>query len=204
LRRSHPRGRGRGGGGRDSRPLSGQASPHLSGEGAEEPLDFLLEMVRRQRVDLRPLSILTLTGRLVAAIENGDGHIRLERRADWLAARPQLRQAVFSRGRAPLPARPQAELYVAFLEAMLVMAGASLMRSGASQTCSSITPGVCRWRAACRRSRQGHPTGRCACGRRWPAPSSRGWSLHATVPSWSYRMSRLDQSTSKLPSPDRD
>ena len=53
-------------------------------EGFEGPLDFLLEMVRRQRVDLGRLSILTLTDQLVAAIESVDGCIPLERRADWL------------------------------------------------------------------------------------------------------------------------
>jgi segregation and condensation protein A len=157
--------------GRDCRPLSEQASPHLSVEGFEGPLDFLLEMVRRQRVDLGQLSILTLTDQLVAAIENSGGHIRLERRADWLvmasqllllkaqllapasaeaaeeagaearrrlemldelarmragadwlAARPQLGQRVFARGQGtPTPPRPQAELYVSFLEATLAM-----------------------------------------------------------------------------------
>jgi segregation and condensation protein A len=156
---------------REAPPFSDQASPHLSVEGFEGPLDFLLEMVRRQRVDLRPLSILTLTDQLVAAIERGDGRIRLERRADWLvmasqllllkaqllapasaeaaeeagaearrrlemldelarmqtgadwlAARPQLGQRVFARGQGmPTPPRPQAELYVAFLEATLAM-----------------------------------------------------------------------------------
>jgi segregation and condensation protein A len=140
-------------------------------EGYEGPLDFLLEMVRRQRVDLGPLSILTLTDQLVAAIENAGGGARLERRADWLvmasqllllkaqllapaspdaaaeageeaqrrlqqldelarmragaawlAARPQLGQVVFGRGQStPAQARPQAELYVAFLEATLAM-----------------------------------------------------------------------------------
>jgi segregation and condensation protein A len=140
-------------------------------EGYEGPLDFLLEMVRRQRVDLGPLSILTLTDQLVAAIENAGGGARLERRADWLvmasqllllkaqllapaspdaaaeageeaqrrlqqldelarmragaawlAARPQLGREVFSRGQeTPPPPRPQAELYVAFLEATLAM-----------------------------------------------------------------------------------
>jgi segregation and condensation protein A len=107
----------------------------------------------------------------VAAIERGGGHIRLERRADWLvmasqllllkaqllapaspeaakeagaearrrlemldelariraaadwlASRPQLGQAVFPRGQGgSTPPRPQAELYVAFLEATLAI-----------------------------------------------------------------------------------
>ncbi|MBI0538531.1 segregation/condensation protein A [Roseomonas sp. KE2513] len=149
----------------------GEATPHLRVEGYEGPLDFLLEMVRRQRLDLGPLSILTLTDQLVSAIENSGGGARLERRADWLvmasqllllkaqllapaspkaaeeagaearrrlaqldelarmragaawlSARPQLGQEVFTRGQgeAPVP-RPQAELYVAFLEATLTM-----------------------------------------------------------------------------------
>jgi segregation and condensation protein A len=149
----------------------GRAAPQLRVEGFEGPLDFLLEMVRRQRVDLGRLSILTLTDQLVAAIELGDGRIPLERRADWLvmasqllllkaqllapsspeeaenaraaaarrlelldelsrmragadwlSARPQLGRAVFGRGQAtPAPAKPKAELLVAFLEATLAM-----------------------------------------------------------------------------------
>ncbi len=157
--------------GREGRASQGNATPHLSVDGFEGPLDFLLEMVRRQRVDLGQLSILTLTDQLVAAIENGGGRIRLERRAewlvlasqllllkagllapaspeeaeeagaearrrlaqldelarmragaDWLTARPQLGRAVFGRGGSTLPqARPQTELYLAFLEATLAM-----------------------------------------------------------------------------------
>jgi segregation and condensation protein A len=91
--------------GRDSRPLPSKASPHLSVEGFEGPLDFLLEMVRRQRVDLRPLSILTLTDQLVAAIERGDGHIRLERRADWLVMASQL---LLLKAQLLAPASPEA------------------------------------------------------------------------------------------------
>ncbi|WP_424140631.1 hypothetical protein [Roseomonas chloroacetimidivorans] len=80
--------------GREPHSLASEATPHLSVEGFEGPLDFLLEMVRRQRVDLGPLSILALTDQLVGAIENSGGGIRLERRA---------------------------ELYVSFLEATLVL-----------------------------------------------------------------------------------
>ncbi|MFH5927307.1 segregation and condensation protein A [Roseomonas xinghualingensis] len=157
--------------GRAPRSLPAHAAPRLSVEGFEGPLDFLLEMVRRQRVDLGRLSILTLTDQLVDAIEDGGGRIPLERRADWLVmasqllllkaqllapaspeeaedaraaasrrlelldelarmragadwltARPQLGQLVFGRGQGtPAQARPQAELYVAFLEATLTM-----------------------------------------------------------------------------------
>jgi len=71
-------------------PAPVPATPRLSVEGFEGPLDFLLEMVRRQRVDLGPLSILALTDQLVDAIEAGEGRIPLERRADWLVMGGQL------------------------------------------------------------------------------------------------------------------
>ncbi|TPG38234.1 segregation/condensation protein A [Roseomonas nepalensis] len=156
---------------RGDRADSPSTTPQLRVEGFEGPLDFLLEMVRRQRVDLGPLSILTLTDQLVSAIENSAGSARLERRADWLvmasqllllkaqllapasqeaaeeaqeearrrleqldelarmragaewlAARAQLGREVFARGQVDPPApRPQAELYVAFLEATLAL-----------------------------------------------------------------------------------
>ena len=146
------------------------AMPVLSVAGFEGPLAFLLEMVRRHRVDLGPLSIVALTDQLVAAFEAGAHRVPLERRstwlvaasdlvllkarllcpetpaeaeaaaaeatrrldqlaelarmraaADWLSARPQLGLRVFARGQVERRARPQAELYVAFLEATLAM-----------------------------------------------------------------------------------
>ena len=149
---------------------AGEAMPLLSVAGFEGPLDFLLEMVRRHRVDLGPLSIVGLTDQLVAALEAGTQRVPLERRsawlvaasdlvllkarllcpeppavaeaaaaeatrrlgqltelarmraaADWLSARPQLGLRVFARGQMERRARPQAELYVAFLEATLAM-----------------------------------------------------------------------------------
>ena len=48
--------------GRPAAP-AGEAMPRLSVAGFEGPLDFLLEMVRRHRVDLGPLSIVALTDR---------------------------------------------------------------------------------------------------------------------------------------------
>jgi segregation and condensation protein A len=149
---------------------AGEAMPLLSVAGFEGPLDFLLEMVRRHRVDLGPLSIVALTDQLVAALEDSAHRVPLERRstwlvaasdlvllkarllcpespavaeaaaaeasrrldqltelarmraaADWLAAKPQLGLRVFARGPMERRARPQAELYVAFLEAPLAM-----------------------------------------------------------------------------------
>ncbi|WP_424139848.1 segregation/condensation protein A, partial [Roseomonas chloroacetimidivorans] len=47
---------------------------------------------------------------------------RMRAGADWLASRPQLGRAVFGRGGSTPPqARPQTELYLAFLEATLAM-----------------------------------------------------------------------------------
>ena len=149
---------------------AGEAMPRLSVAGFEGPLDFLLEMVRRHRVDLGPLSIVALTDQLVAALEDSADRVPLARRsiwlvaasdlvllkarllcpaspavaeaaaaeatrrlgqlaelarmraaADWLGARPQLGLRVFARGQMERQARPQAELYVAFLEATLAM-----------------------------------------------------------------------------------
>ena len=146
------------------------ALPVLSVEGFEGPLDFLLEMVRRHRIDLGRLAILPLIDQFVAAFEAARTRVTLERRGDWLvmattllqlkahllwpptpdaaaeasaeaarrlaaldtmaqmraaaawlSARPQLGVDVFPRGcSAPAPS-PRAELYVAFLEATLVM-----------------------------------------------------------------------------------
>jgi segregation and condensation protein A len=64
-------------------------------DGFEGPLDFLLEMVRRQWVNHGPLSILALTDPPVWAIEKGSGRIRLEHRAKWLvlASQPLLLKA---------------------------------------------------------------------------------------------------------------
>ncbi|MFT8247121.1 segregation and condensation protein A [Roseomonas sp. BN140053] len=58
--------------------------------GFEGPLDFLLEMVRRHRVDLGRVSIVTLTGQLVAAIESDAERIAIERRSDWLVLAAEL------------------------------------------------------------------------------------------------------------------
>ncbi|UFN51571.1 segregation/condensation protein A (plasmid) [Roseomonas sp. OT10] len=152
----------------DGRPRPADM-PHLSVEGFEGPLDFLLEMVRRHQLDLGRLSIIPLTDQLVAALEGSLA--RLERRADWLvmasellrlraqllapaslqaaeeaaaevdrrlgqleelaamkaaafwlSARPQLGWDVFARGNQERATpKPQAELFVAFLEATLVM-----------------------------------------------------------------------------------
>ena len=208
--------------------LQARSTPHLSVAGFEGPLDFLVEMVRRQRVDLGRLSILTLTDQLVAAIEAGEGGIPLERRADWLvmasgllllkaqllapaspeeaedalaaaerrlelldelarmragadwlAARSQLGRDTFGRGQeTPPPARPQAELIVAFLEATLVMLEG---REGNEGKAAEPAPVYCPapldlWRVADARQRiatllHQHPEGLALEGCLPPFPS---------------------------------
>ncbi len=151
-------------------PAGSDVSPTLSVAGFEGPLDFLVEMVRRHRIDLGRLSILALIDQFVTAFEAARPRVTLERRGDWLvmastllqlkaqllwpatsaavadaeaeavrqlgafdelarmreaatwlAARSQLGHDVFPRGRGEQAPSPQAELYVAFLEATLVM-----------------------------------------------------------------------------------
>lgn len=160
---SYPAGQGRPGALRSEVPV-------LSVEGFEGPLDFLLDMVRRRKLDLGPLSLVDLTDQFLAAMAAGVGRVPLERRSEWLVmasdlvllkarlvcpespaaaeaaeaeasrrlgqleelacmraaaawltARPQLGIEVFGRGQLERQARPQAELYVALLEAMLAM-----------------------------------------------------------------------------------
>ncbi len=52
-------------------------------DGYEGPLDLLLELARAQKIDLGPISILTLAEQYLAVIE-GARTIRLELAADWL------------------------------------------------------------------------------------------------------------------------
>jgi segregation and condensation protein A len=56
---------------------------HLDLGGWEGPLDLLLDLARRQKVDLRRISILELTDQYLAYVE-GAGAVRLERAADYL------------------------------------------------------------------------------------------------------------------------
>ncbi|MBO1074659.1 segregation and condensation protein A [Roseomonas marmotae] len=70
-------------------PPAGRA-PVLSVEGFSGPLDFLVEMVRRHRVDLRQLSILALVDQFVAALEAHADDVPLEQRSAWVVLASQL------------------------------------------------------------------------------------------------------------------
>lgn len=60
-----------------------EPGPTLLLDGFEGPLDLLLDLARRQKVDLARISILSLVEQYLALVE-GMGRVRLERAADWL------------------------------------------------------------------------------------------------------------------------
>ncbi|MHA8049409.1 ScpA family protein, partial [Roseomonas mucosa] len=78
--------------------------PVLSLEGFEGPLDFLLEMVRQQKLHLGQLSIVPLAEQFVAALEASRGQVPLERQADWLVMASEL---VRLKAQALLPPVPE-------------------------------------------------------------------------------------------------
>jgi len=60
-----------------------ERGPLLQLDGFEGPLDLLLDLARRQRVDLAQISILSLVEQYLTAVE-GARRVRLELAADWL------------------------------------------------------------------------------------------------------------------------
>lgn len=60
-----------------------EPGPTLLLDGFEGPLDLLLDLARRQKVDLARISILSLVEQYLTLVE-GMGRVRLERAADWL------------------------------------------------------------------------------------------------------------------------
>lgn len=71
-------------GGGHGRALRARGAPRLKLDGFEGPLDFLLEMVRQQKVDLGRLSVASLCDQFVAALDADAGQVPLERRGDWV------------------------------------------------------------------------------------------------------------------------
>jgi len=64
-------------------PGSDPASLHLQLDGFEGPLDLLLDLARKQKVDLTRVSVLALAEQYLAIVE-GARQVRLELAADWL------------------------------------------------------------------------------------------------------------------------
>ncbi|MBR0664363.1 segregation/condensation protein A [Roseomonas hellenica] len=92
-------------GGGEGRALRAGGAPRLSLDGFEGPLDFLLEMVRQQKVDLGRLSVASLCDQFVAALDADAGRVPLERRADWVVMASTL---VALKAQLLAPATPEA------------------------------------------------------------------------------------------------
>lgn len=88
-------------------PERGDAEPalHLDLDGFEGPLDLLLELARRQKIDLHRISILALAEQYLLFIEEAR-RVRLELAADYLVMAAWL---AFLKSRLLLPEPPKGE-----------------------------------------------------------------------------------------------
>jgi segregation and condensation protein A len=86
-------------------PLRVPASPVLHLEGFDGPMDLLLDLAERQRVDFGRMSILALAEQFVAAMAQFGDRVAIERRADWLVMATRL---VLLRSRLLFPESPAA------------------------------------------------------------------------------------------------
>ena len=89
------------------RAVPDEAEPrlHVDVDGFEGPLDLLLELARRQRVDLHRISILALAEQFLAFIEVAR-RLRLELAADYLVMAAWL---AYLKSRLLLPEPPRGE-----------------------------------------------------------------------------------------------
>jgi segregation and condensation protein A len=79
--------------------------PVLHLEGFDGPMDLLLDLAERQRIDFGRMSILALAEQFVAAMAQFEDHVAIERRADWLVIVTRL---VLLRSRLLFPESPMA------------------------------------------------------------------------------------------------
>ncbi len=87
----------------ERRPPADIPTFHL--DGFDGPMDLLLDLAERQRIDLGQMSILTLAEQFTAALEALGGRVPIERRADWVVLATRL---VLLRTRLLFPASPEA------------------------------------------------------------------------------------------------
>ena len=66
------------------------ASPELHLDGFDGPLDLLLDLAERARIDLGRIPIGALIDQLVDALTRYETHVPIERRADWLVLATRL------------------------------------------------------------------------------------------------------------------
>jgi segregation and condensation protein A len=85
-------------------PLRAPATPVLHLEGYDGPMELLLDLAGRQRIDLGRLSILGLIEQFLAELDGRLRQVAIERRADWVVVASRL---VLLRSRLLAPASPE-------------------------------------------------------------------------------------------------
>lgn len=86
-------------------PLRAPSVPLLHLDGFDGPMDLLLDLAERQRIDLGQVSILALAEQFVAELEGRLRATPIERRADWLIVAARL---LLLRSRLLFPATSEA------------------------------------------------------------------------------------------------
>jgi segregation and condensation protein A len=86
-------------------PLRIPAVPVLHLAGFDGPMDLLLDLAERQRIDLGRMSVLALVEQFVAAMATFANRVPLDQRAAWLVTATRL---VLLRSRLLFPANPEA------------------------------------------------------------------------------------------------
>jgi segregation and condensation protein A len=81
------------------------SAPVLHLDGFDGPIDLLLDLAERQRLDLGRISLVALVDQFVNASARLAPHVTIERRADWLVMATRL---VLLRSRLLFPATPEA------------------------------------------------------------------------------------------------
>jgi segregation and condensation protein A len=81
------------------------AIPVLHLDGFDGPMDLLLDLAERQRIDLGRISVLALVEQFVAAMDRLTAKVPVERRADWVVVATRL---VLLRSNLLFPPTPQA------------------------------------------------------------------------------------------------
>ena len=79
------------------------AAPNIHLDGFDGPIDLLLDLAERQRIDLGRISIAELATQFVAALARLAAHVPIERRADWVVMASRL---VLLRSQLLFPASP--------------------------------------------------------------------------------------------------
>jgi segregation and condensation protein A len=79
--------------------------PVLHLDGFDGPMDLLLDLAERQRIDLGRISVRALAEQFVAEMERVAAHVPVERRADWVVLATRL---VLLHSRLLFPASPEA------------------------------------------------------------------------------------------------